>query len=176
MRQATKLKGGPALSLRSRLVLGTALATSAFGGGYRGYVRRAYANCTPGASVGTFICSDNTTATQTLTGTPLTVTTDDTFSITTAAGNALTLTGTGGLKFSDLTNGVPNFSTITGQDLGMQAYNRGTGELSITTTGIVTGTTFTIGEDGVARGGQGIGAINFAGTTDLTINAADVTG
>src|SRR4051812_44796051 len=64
---------GSALGLRGRLALGTALATSAFVGGYRGYVRRAFADCV--GSLGSYICSGVTTATQTLSGAPLTVTT-----------------------------------------------------------------------------------------------------
>ena len=119
MRQGMKreMTNGPALSLRNRLVLGTALATSAFVGGYRGYVRRAFADCT-GAG-GTYTCSVATTTTQTLPpdGTAvLTVTTAPGFTIDTrtvsggSGGNAFTLNGTGGLTFTD-----DNLSTITGR-------------------------------------------------------------
>src|SRR4029077_14495036 len=97
MRQGTKreIADGPALSLSSRLVLGTALATSAFVGGYRGYVRRAYAACAPTARR-TYLCSGVTTTTQKLPGSlggVLIVTTDNPFDIDTPVGDALTLTG-----------------------------------------------------------------------------------
>ncbi|MDW6024373.1 autotransporter outer membrane beta-barrel domain-containing protein [Mesorhizobium sp. BAC0120] len=148
------------LGLRQRLVLGTALATSAFVGGYRGYVRRAYAACAPVG--GPYICSGATTTTQTLTGTPLTVTTAPGFSIDTSVsgGNAFTLTGTGGLTFTD-----ENASAIKGADSGIAARNDTSGELSITASGTVEGT-------------SGVGIYAYAGssTGDLTITAADVSG
>ena len=112
MRQGTKreIRKAPALGLRSRLVLGTALATSAFLGGYRGYVRRAFAACA--VEGGIYVCRDELTETQTLTGTPLTVTTANGGDIPTSAsttrvdnegsgGDAFTLTGTDGLTFTD---------------------------------------------------------------------------
>ncbi|MDW6021409.1 autotransporter outer membrane beta-barrel domain-containing protein [Mesorhizobium sp. BAC0120] len=124
----------PALDLRQRLVLGTALATSALLGGYRGYVRRAYADCGPLG--GPYLCSGVTTTTQMLTGTPLTVTTDNSFSIDTAAGHALDLSAAGGLIFTDHYR-----STITGALDGINAQLFGSGgALSITSTGTVTGT------------------------------------
>ncbi|MFB9983824.1 hypothetical protein ACFSQQ_04775 [Mesorhizobium kowhaii] len=178
MRQGTKLGNTdePALGLRNRMVLGTALAASAFLGGY---TRRAYAAClaNEGGPAGTYTCSGDTTTTQTLPplGSPVTVlnvTTDNTFSITTAAGNALTLTGTGGLTFSDYASGDPNFSTITGFVSGIVARNYSSGALSITTTGTVTGNNLS----SPGFGGIGIYAHNYVGTTDLTIRAADASG
>ncbi|MER8752804.1 hypothetical protein NKH57_26770, partial [Mesorhizobium sp. M1050] len=177
MSQATKLGNTdrPALSLRNRLVLGSALATSAFVGGYRGYVRRAYANCS-GAG-GIYTCSNATGTTQTLTGTPLTVTTVNGggFSIDTrpssegGGGNAFTLTGTGGLTFTD-----SNFSTIIGAATGVSAVNGG-GALSITATGAVIGTS---GTGIFARNGTYYGSeygSDIPGT-DLTIVAGSVNG
>jgi hypothetical protein len=142
----------PALGLPGRFALGTALATSAFVGSY---VRRAYAACV--GSLGTYVCSAANVTTQTLTGTPLTVTTLPGFSINTAAGNAFSLTGTNGLTFTD-----NNGSTISGAVAGISGQNSGTGALSITTTGAVTGAT-TFGIYGLNTG------------TDLTINAVGVT-
>lgn len=142
-----------------RLVLGTAFATSAFLGGYRGYIRRGYAQCAGGG--GTYNCSGSLATTQTLTGTPLIVTTNPGFGITTGAGNAFTLTGTGGITITDT-----NTSAITGAGHGIRGTNNTSGAFSITTTGAVTGISI-----------NGIGAQNNAGTTDLTINAAaDVSG
>ncbi|MER8447153.1 autotransporter [Mesorhizobium sp. M1066] len=170
MSKATKLENtdGPALGRRNRLMFGTVLATSAFLGGYRGYVRPALADCSP--FNGTFFCGDTTTQTQTLTGTPLKVTTvlgndGPDFSIDTrpstggGGGNAFTLTGTGGLTFTD-----DNQSFITGAADGINAGNDGSGALSITATGAVTGTS-----------GYGIYA-NNSGGTDLTIKADNVSG
>ncbi|MCP3672690.1 MAG: hypothetical protein GY814_20160, partial [Gammaproteobacteria bacterium] len=136
--------------------MATALLT-----GYGG--RKAYAACTQvvGQPAGTFTCSSATNATQSPSGTPLTVTTDSSFSITTT-GNAFTLSGTDGLTF---THG--NASTITGGASGIRAYNYGSGELSITsTTGAVVGTA-----------GFGIYAYNHnTNSTNLTIVTAAVTG
>ncbi|MCP3671636.1 MAG: hypothetical protein GY814_14645, partial [Gammaproteobacteria bacterium] len=188
--------------------MATALLT-----GYGG--RKAYAACTAGA-VGTYTCSSATNATQSLTGTPLTVTTDSSFSIdtTTTTGNAFTLSSEDGLTFThDYT------STITGYETGIHAFNEGIGVLSITsTTGAVVGITeyginahnndpsgtgLTIVTASVTGGKYGIFALNdgkgelsitsydavegtddsgiwawntHAKSTDLTINAIDVTG
>src|SRR4029079_6450066 len=151
---------GSALDLRQRLVLGTALATSAFMGGY---VRRAYAACT-GPAGGPYICIGAVTTTQALTGTPLSVTTVPGFGIDTSisGGNAFTLKGTGGLIFTDSYSSI-----ITGQVFGISAQNYGAGDLLITTTGTVTGGTNRGGI--LARNADGIGG-------KLTIYAADVTG
>ena len=88
---------GPRQDFRRRLVLGTALATSAFFGGYRGYIRRAFADCAPIG--GTYICRGTTTTTQALNGAPLVVTTRHGFSIDTtgSGGYAFKLSGTDGL-------------------------------------------------------------------------------
>ncbi|MBZ9873170.1 hypothetical protein LB542_20185, partial [Mesorhizobium sp. BR1-1-9] len=151
---------GRGRGLRRHLLLGTALATSAFIGGYRGYVRRAYAGCTGGG--GTYTCGDTTTTTQTLTGTPLVVTTAPGFSIDTTGpgGSAFLLSGTNGLTFTD-----NNQSTITGAVLGIYARNDGSGALSITATGTVTG-----------RGSYGILARASGNATGVTIEAVDVSG
>ncbi len=97
----------------------------------------------------------------------LTVTTQAGFGIDTSnngAINAFTLTGAGGsanLTFTD------NYaSAITGGDSGIEAVNNGSGFLTITTTGVVTGTT-----------ARGILAGNTAAGTSITINAqGDVLG
>jgi hypothetical protein len=160
MRQGTGrgTSNGQAPSLRNRLVLGTALATSAFVGGYRGYVRRAHADCI--GSIGIYSCSGTTTTTQVLEGAPLTVTTVPDFSIDTTGtgGNAFILNGTGGLTFTD-----NNLSAITGAASGIGAGNNGSGVLSIIATGTVRGTS-----------SFGIYANNYG--TDLTIEAVDVGG
>ncbi|MCP3671910.1 MAG: hypothetical protein GY814_16070, partial [Gammaproteobacteria bacterium] len=141
----------------SRLAISAAVATALLTG-YGG--RKAYADCTQvvGQPAGTFTCSSATNATQSPSGTPLTVTTDSSFSIITTQGNALYLTGTYGLTFTD-----NNTSTITGKNNGIYAYND-SGKLSITTSGAVKGTR-----------SSGIYAYNHYGT-DMTIVTAAVTG
>jgi autotransporter family porin len=101
------------------------------------------------------------TTTITLTATPLVVDTDNSFGIVTTSGEALVLIGTNGTSFTD--NG--NASTITGATDGIDARNDGTGALSVTSTGTVTGTNY-----------SGIIARNSGSGTDLTISAAAVSG
>src|SRR5450830_1677106 len=146
-----------------RLVISTAVAAALISG-YGS--RRAYAgSCTGGA--GTFTCSGAAGAdtTQTLnSGTNLlSVTTTAGFGINTATGSALKLTNSVGgtsINFTDT-----NTSLITGASYGIYAKNNGTGTTSITSTGMVTGTT-----------NHGIYANNRSTTTGLTISTAAVTG
>lgn len=101
------------------------------GGFLGGYLRRAYAACA--GSAGTYVCSGALSTTQSLSGSPLSVSTASGFSIN-PSGNAFTLTGSGGLTFFDRYS-----STITGSK-GVAATNSGSGALSISTSGAVTGT------------------------------------
>jgi hypothetical protein len=155
-------------SLRSRLALSTALATVAFF--YGG--RAAYAGaCVQNGPVGTYLCSgaeDISDVTQNLTGGPLTVSTVDPsvsppgFGLLSyfTKGNSFTLTGTGGISFTD------NYaSPITSYLRGVEAKNSVSGALSVTTTGLVR-----------AFNGDGVYALNNAGTTDLTVSATEITG
>ena len=147
----------------NKLLIGTALV----GAFLSSYARRTYAGSCMGVG-GVFTCSGpasvpaGTDTTQTLSGTPLTVTTAAGFGITTAVGDAFSLTGTNGLTFID-----PHSSTITGATNGITAFNQGSGALSITTTGLVTGV-------GTAPQNAGIYAYNSG--TDLIIHAAGVSG
>ena len=100
------------------------------------------------------------TTTQVLVGSPLVVDTDSSFSVITASGAALHLTGTNGTSFSDAYAAI-----ISGATDGIYAFNQGSGALSVTTTGDVSGTSR-----------YGIYAHNFAAGTDLTISAAAVSG
>jgi hypothetical protein len=127
-------------------------------GALTGYAGRAYAACTGAA--GAYTCTGTLTTTQTLTGTPLTVTTVEPLSVITVAGNAFDLTGASGLTFTDLYAST----VIDGANDGIRATNNTSGTLSITTTGAVTGGFF------------GIDARNY-GSGALTIEAhGDVTG
>ncbi len=127
--------------------------------------------CNPTGLPGTFICSDPANAatdtTQALNSTgDLSVTTNPGFGIDTSGmgGNAFTLSSAGDLYFND-----QNTSPITGVLDGINAnnaYNASpfiAGDLSITTTGNVTG------------GDDGIDALND-GTGDLTIEATNTDG
>jgi hypothetical protein len=146
--------------LRGRLALSTALATVAFS--YAG--RTAYAGACAGGG-GIYSCSGAAGAdtTQTLNpGSALTVTTDPGFGITTAAGNALSLTGVGGLSFTDNNN-----AAITGAASGLYAANNTSGAVSITSTGTVTGSNFNYALQ--ARN-------THAGPGNLTVNANNIDG
>lgn len=149
-------------TLPQRLALSAAITTALFSG-YGG--RKAYAACVV-SPVGTYTCSGAETTTQTINTinpSAITITTSPGFSLNTAAGDGFDIdTGaaTLGLTFTD-----NNSSTITGANYGIDALNSGTGALSSTTTGAVTGTSQ-----------YGIRARNTATGTDLTINTASVTG
>ena len=108
----------------------------------------------PMASAETVSGANTTTITRS--DTPLVVETDDSFSIVTTSGPALVLRGTNGTSLTDNFN-----STITGATDGIKALNYGTGALSVTATGDVTGTS-----------GSGIDADNNTKGTDLTVSAA----
>jgi autotransporter family porin len=143
-------------NIRRQLFLGTTM----LGPLLLGYGRRAYAGSCAGAG-GTYTCSGAAAGgdtTQNLNGTPLTVTTNPGFGISTGANPAFSLTGTGGLSFTDA-----NTSSIAGSTIGIYGKNTGSGVLSITTTGTVAGTN-----------SFGIDAVNTG--TDLTIQAFNVNG
>jgi outer membrane autotransporter protein len=142
-------------------VMATSVATiGVFGGSYSRY---SFAGSCADAGSGIFICSDPldpaTDTSQALSADTLTVTTTALFSINSADNYAFDLSaGTGRLIFED-----NNTSIITGADIGIFAINNGSDELSISSTGALTGT-----------GNTGVRAYNFG--TDLTINAAAATG
>ncbi len=139
--------------------MGTALA----GAMLTGYGRAIAGTCD--STTNPIVCSgpanSATDVTQTLTFTSTTTqaNTAPGFGISTAAGDAIDLNGSG--AFSD-----HNMSSITGAGAGVYGMNTGAGGLSITTTGAVKG-----------NGGAGVSGYNTtAAATDLTINTAAVTG
>ena len=141
-------------------------ASALVAGMLTGYYHRVFAgSCNP-TGAGTYSCTNPansaTDGEQTINiASPLTVTTDAGFGIDTsgnAGEDALNLTATGGLIFTDA-----NASTITGHDNGIYAYNDSSGSLSITSSGTVTGTA-----------ANGIDAQNYG--TDLSISVVDVSG
>jgi hypothetical protein len=118
-------------------------------------------DCAGGAGVYTCSGAVNSDTTQTLTGSPLQVTTTSSFGILTTVGNALSLIGTNGLNFVD------NFaSAITGLVEAIEADNSGTGGINITTSGLLTA-----GNDGINADNNGTGAITI--TTSGIIDAGD---
>jgi len=167
------MSGARTGSLRARLAMGTALTTMALCG-YGG--RTAYAACS--GSGGTYLCSGALTTTQALTGAPLNVSTDPPFSIN-SSGDAFTLTGTGGVTFAD------NYgSAVTGSGYGIVATNDTSGDITITSTGPVTGGSYSSGIVAVNSGGgvtieaaevcagrYGIGGLNQSSSGALTITS-----
>jgi len=112
-------------------------------------------------------------------GGDLVVTTTAPFSVITAAGNGFDLinaVGDGSISFMDA-----NTSVITGAENGIFSRNNGTGALSISTTGVVTGmvnngiyafnngTDLTINAQGAVMGSNGVYARNFGnGALNIT--------
>lgn len=123
----------------SRLAMTTALTSMAM----FGYGRGAYAGvCDPVGGVGysTYLCQGAVQpgdTGQSLSGSPLAVTTSDTFAID-VSGSAVTLNGEGGITFDTPDDWV---GYITGSGYGIEANNNEGGNILITTTGgAVTGT------------------------------------
>ena len=155
------------------------------------YGRRAYAAC---INVGgsNFQCSNPSTA-QSISAANATVTTLAGFSITTASSNALSITGSGDLSYTDpnfspltatsgnglnitTTASVPGSITIntngavTARNYGIRGRNQGTGALNITVNGDVTST-------GTTLLSRGIIALNFGTNLTVTTGAgADISG
>lgn len=129
------------------------------------YGRSAYAGTcveTPVAS-GNWVCSGaaGPDVTQPIIGAPVTVTTAPGFGIDTSIDNAITITGTGGLSFIDTAA-----STITGATRGIEGVNNASGNLTIITTGAISGGT-----------AEGIFARNYGdGDTAILITGSTVTG
>jgi hypothetical protein len=157
--------------LRTRLVLGTALAAIVFGSGDR----PAYAGiCVLTGPGDTYECSGAANAfsdqinggssspSNMSSGFALTFNTTAGFGLNNAGGlrAAFNMEGTDGLTFTD-----SHLSAITGSGSGLKGGNSNSGDLIITTTGTVTGTV-----------NAGINFTNNAGTASLAITAATVNG
>src|ERR1700719_2873918 len=151
-------------ALRRRVLLSTTMLAAAA----VGYGRRAYGACVNSGG-STYQCSGANATTQTININNASVSTLPGFSVTTAAGNALTITGNGALSYTDTnaspltaggfnialfvrsggdfagtpgsitiaTNGALSSSANIG--FGILAQNYGTGALTITANGNVTG-------------------------------------
>jgi uncharacterized protein with beta-barrel porin domain len=184
------LSSGHAGALRRRVLLsGTMLAAAAVG-----YGRRAYGagGCVP-AVAPNYQCSGGAVTTQTITANNASVSTVSGFSVNTPTGNAITITGDGALSYTD-TNASPLTTTAaprtsralsvnSGGDFGgtpgsvtintngalsgysaMNAYNHGTGAVSVTANGNVTATN--------GLNGIGINSYNSSAGTNVTVTTA----
>lgn len=175
--------------LRNRLALTTILTVAPF----FGYGRTAYAACDPAPVSPTFVCTGANVVTQAITANNANVSTAPGFSVIAPAGNGITVTGDGHLRFTDQNGStitgdedglsvsaagdagatpgavtVTVNSTITGGFNGLRADNDGTGDLVVTADGKVTG-----------QNGSGILAGVGASGRDLTVNTgaqSDITG
>ncbi|MBR1228712.1 autotransporter domain-containing protein [Bradyrhizobium sp. AUGA SZCCT0176] len=205
------MSSGNASALRRRVLLSGTMLVAAV----TGYGRRAYGACDPSGG-STYQCSGAEVTTQTINANNASVSTVAGFSVNTAAGHAITITGDGALSYTD-TNassltaaagyalnvrsngdfaGTPGSVTIATNGAlsgaaGIVGQNNGTGALTITANGNVTGAggngifaqnnsgtalTVTTGAGTTVSGGFGIRARNF-GTGALTVTAnGDVTG
>ncbi len=196
------------------------LSSAALVGALAGYGRSAYAACVAGVPP-MFVCSDANTDQQTIEQNDATVSTVDGFRVNTTNSLAISITGDGALSYTDenasvlkaadtalfihsngdVTNGndgsvrVKTNGMLTGGNTGIDARTDGSGALTITANGDVTGTaasskgiyarnsvkgsdvSVTTGTDSNVWGGQtGIDARNF-GNGALTITAnGNVTG
>lgn len=113
------------------------------------------AACTAGPD--TYTCSGAELSTRTLSGAPLDITLDSTFSMNAAAGNGLTLTGTNGLTLTQSVNGGD--IEATGTSILLTNNNGGLTTLNLT---------------GALTGNAGIVANANAGTSNLSITTADI--
>jgi hypothetical protein len=180
---------------KHRLLVSTAM----LGALCTGYGRRAYAACVSGPT-GTYACSGALTTTQFLPSPPnslaLTVTSDATFSVIVTSGDALDLSSTQGISFTDLTGGAISGATNppdANNGIGINAnQSGGSGNLTISTGSSVaisggdyavnvhnSGTgTVTISTLGTVTSSHlgGMEASNTAGLGGMSITTASVTG
>ena len=156
-----KRKGGAVTfaPLLARLVASASMIAIAGPGALVVTSTGASAQSTCSGGGGTYSCTGPApaaTTTQSLTGAPLDVDVDATFTIDTVAGDAFNLVGNGGVSFTQ----VPGGASIEGAEDGIDAQNANPGDLTITTTGAVTG-----GVIGVQarQTGDGFLSVNAAG-------------
>jgi hypothetical protein len=177
-------------SLRGRQFL---LSTTMLVAALSGYGRRAYGACVAGTPPN-FVCSDANATQQTIAFANATVSTVPGFSVVTADLRAVSITGHGAISYTDvnassltagdtaldirsngnIAGGNPGSVTVntngalTGGRNGIYARNAGSGALSVTANGDVTG---------IANNGAGISALNLGTDLDVTTGpGTDVTG
>jgi fibronectin-binding autotransporter adhesin len=158
------------------------LSSSMLVGTIVGYGRRAYANCVS-VGGGNFECS-GASAAQSISSANAHVTALAGFSVTTASANALRITGTGDLSYTDAN--ASSLSNTSGTGLSIQSTAGSAGSVTVNTTGAISASTFGITTTNAASGGalaitangditgtgttaRGIFAVNSAAATNLTI-------
>jgi hypothetical protein len=108
------------LPLKNNILFTTALTTSLFG-----YYRRAEAACTNDSSP-IYSCAGTNSVTQAINYSGATVSTVDGFSVTTASGNGITISGDEDVSFTDSYG-----STISGASLGMHITSTGSTNINL---------------------------------------------
>lgn len=172
---------------KHRKILAPCLRASALAlGVISGYYHRAFAGTCVGFG-GVYTCSGAAApgdTTRILSNSSVSVTTTPGFGINTAGGDAFNLSAIDVHGFINFTDS--NASVISGNRHGILAGNMGTGNLTITANGSITGTTgtginvenwgahLTISAADVSGGTNGIFARNLG--TGLTVSADDVSG
>ncbi len=156
---------GPVGVRRRSLRQGLVLTVSALGGLASSYGRAFAGSCVPSGTPGTYLCSGpasggDTTQSLNFSGSLTNIVTAPGFGITTASGDAFQLNGTG--SFADAYG-----ATITGAGSGIALRSNTAGDISITSTGNVTG-----------QAGDGVSAYIDVGTsaTNLNISGNTITG
>jgi len=148
-----------ASKIKRNLVTGTLLMASAL----TGYGRRAFAGCySTGAP--NYLCSGANYSPLGISANNATVTTDNTFSVNTASGDALTITGNGNLvSFTDTNHSSITATSGTGLKISATGDTGGTGAVAVNTNGTITGDIF-----GIYAINKGTGALTISATGDVT--------
>ena len=129
-----------------------------------GYGRRAYGACAQVGSSSTYECSGINAATQTISHANATVFTDPGFQVTAGSGNGITITGNGALSYTD-TNASP-LTAPFGAALDVRstgAYVATPGSVTIDTNGALSGGTY-----GIRGRNYGTGALTITANGDVT--------
>ena len=135
------------------------LSTAALTGALSTYGGRAYAACVL-VSGSNFECSGANLTTQTINAANANVTTLAGFSVTTAVGNGIRIMGDGALSYNDA-----NFSPITAANTGLYIGSGLTDSITVNTNGAVTG-----GTRGIQARNYGSGALSITANGDVTGN------
>jgi uncharacterized protein with beta-barrel porin domain len=157
--------------LHRRVLLSSTMLVAAVAG----YGRRAYGACVN--TVGsTYVCSGYNNTTQLINGANAnnaSVSTVAGFSVNTAAGNAITITGDGALSYTDINNSpltttAPGYATLYVKSTGDQAVPATPGSVTIDTNGTLSGF------DGINAQNNGAGAVSI--TANGNVSGANYAG
>jgi autotransporter family porin len=151
--------------LRNRLALTTILTVAPF----FGYGRAAYAACDPSPASPTFVCTGANVVTQAVTANNANVSTAPGFSVIVPAGNGITVTGDGHVRFTD-----QNASTITGDEDGLSVVATGDAGATPGAVTVTVNSTITGGHNGIRANNNGTG--DLVVTADGKVTGQNVTG